>query len=194
MSAVTTIDGRALRGERNGDAIVDALLELLAEGETSPSSREIAQRADVSLRTVFQHFDDIDTLYAAVAQRQVQRLWSKLEPLPASDEPLLVRVDAVIRQRAQLFEAIGPVRRAASGTNSTSPALLRGLARSEAFLRRQIAETFEPELAGDADRLAAADFAASWEAWEGLRRGSRRSVRAASRVLRVLLLAVLDAA
>ena len=159
MPEATTIDGRVLRGERNRDAIVDALLELLAEGETSPSSREIAQRAGVSLRTVFQHFDDIDTLYAAVAQ---------------------------------LFEVIGPVRRAAAGANSTSPALLRGLARSEAFLRRQIAETFEPELEGDADRLAAADFAASWEAWEGLRRASRRSVPAASRILRVLLLAVLD--
>jgi AcrR family transcriptional regulator len=194
MPEATTIDGRVLRGERNRDAIVDALLELLAEGEISPATREIAQRAGVSLRTVFQHFDDIDTLYAAVAQRQVQRLWSKLEPLPASDEPLVLRVDAVIRQRAQLYEVIGPVRRAAAGANSTSPALLHGLARSEAFLRRQIAETFEPELAGDADRLAAADFAASWEAWEGLRRGSRRSVPAASRILRVLLLAVLDPA
>ena len=144
----------------------------------------------MSLRTVFQHFNDIDTLYGAVAQRQVDRLWSKLDPLPAIDAPLDVRIDAVVAQRVALFEAIGPVRRAAVGVSSSSPALLRGLARSEAFLRRQIAETFAPELAGDADRIAAADFAASWEAWEGLRRSSRRSV--ATAVMRVLLLAVLN--
>ena len=188
----TTVDGRVLRGARNRDAIVDALLQLLADGDPQPSSRAIAQRAGVSLRTVFQHFNDIDSLYAAVAQRQVERLWSKLDALPACDAPLDERIEAVVAQRAELFEAIGPVRRAATGINTSSPALLRGLARSEAFLHRQIAETFAPELAEDADRTMAADFAASWEAWEGLRRSSRRSVASASRVMRVLLLAVLD--
>ena len=146
----------------------------------------------MSLRTVFQHFNDIDTLYGAVAQRQVGRLWSKLDPLPGADAPLGVRIDAVVTQRVELFETIAPVRRAAVVINSSSPALQRGLARSEAFLRRQVAETFAPELAGDGDRLAAADFAASWEAWEGLRGSSRRSVATATRVMRVLLLAVLE--
>jgi TetR/AcrR family transcriptional regulator of autoinduction and epiphytic fitness len=187
-----TVDGRVLRGERNRDAIVDALLALLAEGDPQPSARNIAQRAGVSLRTVFQHFNDIDTLYGAVAQRQVDRLWSKLDPLPAPEAPLDVRIDAVVSQRVELFETIAPVRRAAVVVNSSSPALQRGLARSEAFLRRQIAEIFAAELAGDPDRIAAADFAASWEAWEGLRRSSRRSVATATRVMRVLLLAVLE--
>ncbi len=191
MPDATTVDGRVLRGERNRDAIVEALLELIAEGDPQPSARNVAQRAGVSLRTVFQHFNDVDTLYGAVAQRQVERLWSKLEPLPASDEPLTTRVDAVVAQRVELFETIGPVRRAAVSMNSASPALARGVARSEAFLRRQVAEIFAPELAGDPDRTAAADFACSFEAWEGLRRSSRRSVATASRVMRVLLLAVL---
>jgi TetR/AcrR family transcriptional regulator of autoinduction and epiphytic fitness len=192
MPDATTVDGRVLRGERNRDAIVDALLALLAEGDPQPSARNIAQRAGVSLRTVFQHFNDIDTLYGAVAQRQVDRLWSKLDPLPAPEAPLDVRIDAVVSQRVGLFETIAPVRRAAVVVNSSSPALQRGLARSEAFLRRQIAEIFAAELAGDPDRIAAADFAASWEAWEGLRRSSRRSVATATRVMRVLLLAVLE--
>lgn len=192
MPDAATVDGRVLRGERNRDAIVDALLALLAEGDLQPSARNIAQRAGVSLRTVFQHFNDIDTLYGAVAQRQVDRLWSKLDPLPGTEAPLGVRIDAVVSQRVELFETIAPVRRAAVVVNSSSSALQRGLARSEAFLRRQIAETFAPELADDADRLAAADFAASWEAWAGLRGSSRRSVATATRVMRVLLLAVLE--
>jgi len=119
-------------------------------------------------------------------------VWTHLDPLPGVDAPLTVRVDAVVAQRAQLFEAVAPIRHVAAAMVTTSPAWLRGLARSEAFLRRQVTETFVSELAGDADRTAAADFAASWEAWDGLRRSSRRSIDSASRVMRFMLLAVLD--
>lgn len=190
----TVIDGRVLRGERNRDAIVDALLELFEAGNSQPPAREVAARAGVSLRTVFQHFNDMETLCAAVAQRQVERVWLHLEPLPAPDEPLELRVAAVVAQRAQLFEAIAPTRRAAIAAVAGSPAWLRGLARSEAFLRRQITETFASELEGDSDRTAAVDFAASWDAWDGLRRSSRRSVARASSVMRLLLLSLLHPA
>jgi TetR/AcrR family transcriptional regulator, regulator of autoinduction and epiphytic fitness len=183
-----TADGRVRRGERNRDAIVDALLELFEEGEPSPTSRQIAERAGVSLRTVFQHFDDMEALCAAVSQRQIDRIWSNLDPLPGSDAPLDDRLDALVAQRAHLFEMIAPTRRAAVNALSASPTLMRGFARSEAFLRRQIIELFAAELApDDADRIAALDFAASWEAWEGLRRSSRRSVESASRIMRLML-------
>jgi AcrR family transcriptional regulator len=185
-------DGRVRRGERNREAIVDALITLLEEGHEDPTSREIAERAGVSLRTVFQHFDDMEALCAAVSQRQIERIWSNLEPLPACEAPFEARVDALVAQRAYLFEAIGPTRRAAQNALASSPALLRGLARSEAFLRRQIIELFEPELGADnGDRIAAVDFAASWEAWDGLRRSARRSVQSATRITRVLLLSLL---
>ncbi|MGZ4690151.1 MAG: TetR/AcrR family transcriptional regulator [Acidimicrobiia bacterium] len=191
MPDVATVDGRVLRGERNRDAIVEALVQLFAEGDPQPSSRMIAQRAGVSLRTVFQHFNDMESLYAAVAQRQVEQVWANLEPLPGADHPLEVRLDALVAQRASLFEAVAPTRRAAASALGSSPTIRRGLARSEAFLRRQVTETFAPELAGDAERIDAADFAASWEAWDGLRRSSHRSVASASRVVRTLLLSLL---
>ena len=74
-----------------------------------------------------------------------------------------------------------------------SPALSKGLARSEAFLRRQVTETFEVEIGviDDPDLLAAIDFVTSYEAWEGMRRNDRHSPAAASRILRVTLLSLL---
>jgi AcrR family transcriptional regulator len=183
-----------LRGERNREAIVNALLELFEAGDPQPPARRIAARAGVSLRTVFQHYNDLDTLCAAVAQRQVERVWSQLEPLPGADEPLGARVDALVKQRAQLFEAITPTRRAALAAVASSPTWLRGLARSEAFLRRQVTETFASELGDDADRIAAVDFAASWEAWDALRRSSRRSVASASSITRSMVHALLTVA
>ena len=63
-------DGRVQRGERNRAAIVDALLSLLEDGVLRPSARQVAERAGVSLRAVFQHFDDMESLYAEWVRRQ----------------------------------------------------------------------------------------------------------------------------
>ncbi len=183
-----TTDGRVPSADRNRDAIVDALLELFEAGHQDPTTRQIAERAGVSLRTVIEHFDDMEALCAAVSQRQIDRIWSHLDPLPGPDASLDARLDALVAQRAQLFEMIAPTRHAAANTLSTSRTLLRGFARSEAFLRRQIMELFAAELApDDSDRIAALDFAASWDAWESLRRSSRRSVESASRIVRLML-------
>ena len=59
----TDTDGRVRRGARNRDALVDALLGLLEDGIPKPTAREIAERAGVSLRTVFAHFDEVESLY-----------------------------------------------------------------------------------------------------------------------------------
>ena len=58
-----TPDGRRLRSERNKQKIVTAMMELVREGDYDPSVASIAERAGVGLRTVFRHFDDVDTLY-----------------------------------------------------------------------------------------------------------------------------------
>ena len=56
------VDGRSLRSVRNRAAVVDATLELLREGQFKPRAADIALRADVSVRTVFRLFDDLDQM------------------------------------------------------------------------------------------------------------------------------------
>ena len=51
-------DGRTVRAERTRQALVDSLLNLLDEGQLTPTAAEIAARAGVSERSVFQHFPD----------------------------------------------------------------------------------------------------------------------------------------
>src|SRR5437870_4843088 len=67
-------DGRTARGQRTRAAVVDALLALLEEGDLRPPAPRIADRAGVSLRSVFQHFADRETLFAAVAAAQLERM------------------------------------------------------------------------------------------------------------------------
>lgn len=170
-----------------------ALVELFAESETRPTPPEMAARSGLPLPAVVDLLDDLETLAVAVFRTQIERIWSQLEPLPGRDAPLDSRLDALVEQRARLFEQIAPTRRVAGETMAGSPALKRALARSEAFLRRQVTEVFEVELAllTDPDRVAAIDFATSWEAWEAIRRDDRHSVGAASRIMRVSLATLL---
>ncbi len=191
MSATSSdSDGRVRRGERNRDALVDALLELLEAGVAKPTAREIAERAGVSLRTVFAHFDDVESLYAAIAVRQEERLAPLLQPLVWSDSDDQ-RVEDLIARRVELFEQIAPVRRASLLLAPDSPELTRRLTEVSRVLRGQVAECFHPELAAAGrrrgDLLAALDIATSWETWDGLRRGQGLSVVAARRTLRLLV-------
>ena len=67
-------DGRARRRERNREAVVAALLELYREGRLQPSADEVAERAGVSVRSVFRYLDDTEAMVRAGSTRQQQHL------------------------------------------------------------------------------------------------------------------------
>lgn len=188
------VDGRVLRGERNRVALVEALVGLLDRGVARPTAKEIATEAGVSVRTVFQHFDDVESLYAAIVDRQRDRYQALYAPLPARGS-LSTRIDALIARRAELFEQIAPVRRATVLAAVGSNVLQQGLAEATGALREQVARLFAPELARAprrVDLLAAIDLVTSWEAWDTLRRSRAQSVTAAKRVTRLLVIGALS--
>ena len=180
------LDGRRLRSEQSRDAIVDAMLALLREGNPRPGARDIAARAGVSLRSVFRHFEDLDGLFTAVAARQAERtgqLFDLHVPAGSLDE----RIAALVEQRARLFEEIAPMRRAALRLAPFHHPIRRRLAESNAVLRRHIGELFAAELSGLSaaerrDSLEALDAATSWGFWEALRSDQKLSVERAKRV------------
>src|ERR687896_868507 len=113
-------DGRTVRAERTRQARVDALLALLDAGELSPTAAQIAGRAGVSERSLFQHFPDREALFEAVARQQYERVMPTLQPVDAS-LPLDERIDQFTRQRARLYEMIGGGRRGAPPVAYQSP-------------------------------------------------------------------------
>src|SRR3546814_18346240 len=60
------VDGRRERGRSSHRRIVEAMMELIAQGDLSPSAARVAEEAGIGLRTVFRHFDDMDALYAEI--------------------------------------------------------------------------------------------------------------------------------
>lgn len=187
------IDRRVLRGLRNRDAVVQAFLDLVAEGDLSPTAQKVAARAGISLRSVFHHFEDMEQLFASAADLHVTRYIGLVEPL-ADDGPLAERIEAFVDQRSRLAERILPVYRAATLVAHRSPTVDERLARGDRLLREQVARVFGPELRGGGEldwRLDALDALASIDGWLRLRIDQRLSERRARAVLAAAIAAVL---
>jgi AcrR family transcriptional regulator len=167
-------DGRNLRRDRNRAAVVDALLSLFREGVLSPGAEEIAERAGISVRSVFRYFDDREAMARSAIALQAEFL-APLFPVDATpDMPLPERIDSFVASRVRLLEGMGEVGRVARYRAARQPVLLAELARIRRVLRRQVADLFAAELddlpaAARVSALAAADVVMSWESFDLMR-------------------------
>lgn len=182
------VDGRVVRGLRTRAAIVEALLDLLTEGEPSPTTAEIAERAGVSVRSLFQHFDDLESLYADLAQEQTRRVAPLFESLDMSGD-LGERIDALVAQRRVFFETVAPVRRVVVIRATSSPALMERLVTVSEALRAQLVDVFAPELADSDDPtlLDQLEVVSSFDAWERMRQWQSLDEAGAADVLTAML-------
>jgi len=170
---VAVEDGRVARGQRTRESVIDALFDLYAEGNLTPTIEEIAARVGRTTRSIYHHFQDKEALAVAIAERQLERHRELLIAGPVSGTRT-ERVDGIARHRAELFEAVAPARRSALVRMHRSPELQNQQTFLAAHLRNQLALTFEPELSAlgaDAadEALELLDLHTSWETWDRLR-------------------------
>jgi TetR/AcrR family transcriptional regulator of autoinduction and epiphytic fitness len=190
------IDGRAARSERTRDAVVEAILALIEEGDLRPTGPRIAERAGVSLRSVYQHFADLEALFSRAADLHGERMAQLARPLPLGG-PLAERVAAFVAERTRLLEATSPVARAAALEEPFSQEIASRARAAREHARAEVAVLFAPELkrcdpAEREELVAALSAAADWPFWESLRRHQRLSELQAQRVLGRILGALLD--
>ena len=190
------VDGRVARRERTQDAIVDAIIELIEGGDAQPSMAEVAAWAGVSERSIFRHFDSRDALLGAVIDRQMEAISGLLHEIEPTGT-LAARADALMTERARLFEHITPMRRAALRAAEDAPIVADQLAALRAWLRDELEQVFGRELsrrdlAERRDLLDAVDMATSWEAWNVLRAMEGCSVARARRIVSRVLVRTLS--
>ncbi len=160
------VDGRRARRDRSRDLAVDALLDLLEEGEARPTAQQVAERSGVSLRSIFRIFDDVETLHTEAASRQLARHRHLYVEVPASG-PLEERVDQLLETLDRLYATVAPVRRAALRAAPDSAALRAQLDRARAWTRGELERVFAAELAtADPALVAGVEVALSFEAWD----------------------------
>ena len=188
-------DGRTVRAERTRQALVESLLGLLDEGNLTPTAAQIAARAGVSERSVFQHFPDREALFEAVAREQYGRVVPTLVPIDAS-LPFDERVEQFAEQRSRLYELVGGVRRAALLIEHESKAVAGWLTTARRAKAAEVERVFLRELDAmppdEREPVRAALVAlCSWSAWDAWRTQQRLSVARARAAMQAGVTALL---
>jgi TetR/AcrR family transcriptional regulator of autoinduction and epiphytic fitness len=188
-------DGRLTRAARTRAAVVDALLALNEQGNLRPTARDIAAEAGVSLRSLYVHFDDLEALVVAAADRHTRRLAEILPPLQVEGD-IDERLDAFIKRKVALHEAGAGVRRAAVLQEPFSPALQQALAKGRKAARAEIRQAFAPEISAAGPKLGprlvrALEIATCAASWEALRVHQQIPVDDAADQVREMALALL---
>jgi AcrR family transcriptional regulator len=176
-------DGRKHRSQRSQMLIVNAMLELVAQGNLAPSADQIADIAKVGRRSVFRHFSDMDTLYremtdsiAATMESIVQR------PFEAAD--WYGQVLELVDRRAMTFEKMKPFLLAGQRHRHRSLFLKASHARFVEMLRKILLGILPKDAARDAFLVEALDLLLSFESWNRLREDQDLSVAKSKRVLK----------
>jgi AcrR family transcriptional regulator len=184
-------DGRRRRSHDSRARIIAAMLDLVREGEIAPGAEQVAERAQVGLRTVFRHFKDMDSLYREIANAMESELM-KVVARPFKGETWPERVLELIERRAPAFEKIAPFRRASDALRHTSTfvAARHGVLAVEA--REALVRILPPEVVQDQLTFESLDLLLSYEAWARLRQEQGLSQRKAREVLAAAVRRVLE--
>lgn len=175
-------DGRRMRGANNRKKIVEAFLALVREGSVGPTAEMVAERAGVGLRTVFRHFEDMESLFAEMmAEVEAEALPIVLQPFRSPDWRGMLS-EAVTR-RARVYEILQPFRRAVETRRATSKVLAE---RYATFTQQQIAllNALIPEGELPPARMQALQLLLGAEAWSRLRREQGLGPEEAEAVIR----------
>jgi AcrR family transcriptional regulator len=189
----TRVDGRTARSERTRNAIVDAHLQLIREGDLRPTADRIAKHAGVSLRALWSHFADMEALFAASGQRVLESRDAAHRPI-SPKLPLPERIEAYSKQRARLLEQIGPTAKAAAVKEPFSDTLQHYRRLHVARVREELHHLFADELEGDEELLNTLTAISMWPTWSTWREAMNLPVAAARANLARTLTALLGAA
>ncbi len=189
-------DGRVARGERTREAIVAAHTALLLEGVLKPTAKVIAERAEVSVRTLWANFRDLEALLI-----ETTAYWDSADlALRVTVDPgasLGERIEAFSAQRSRRLENIAPAARSAALGEPFSAALAQSRRTHVERLRSEIETLFARELAlaptSSREELRYALITATgWPNWQLLRDDFELSADQVVAVMRTTLHALLD--
>lgn len=144
--AVKAVDGRTARADNTRRRIVSSMIALIEEGHLRPTAAAIAERAQVSVRSVFQHFNDLGALFQAAADSTMHRVWSLVRPIPDSGS-MDERLNALLQMRWDIYDQIAAIRRAATLIEDQLPMFVEGRNQFRHMLRSVIERVFAPEIA-----------------------------------------------
>ncbi len=168
-AAAPTIDGRLNRSVVTRKKIIDALTALVYEGCLAPTAEQVATKADVGLRTVFRHFEDMDSLYREMGSDLdavvMPVINTRLEGATWRD-----KLHHSIELRATLYDRVAAMHLATQVHRHESGLLDRNCRRLVELQRERLRSMLARTPAADGAVFEALDAVLSIEVWIRLRR------------------------
>jgi AcrR family transcriptional regulator len=177
------VDGRMLRGERSRQHIVDALFKLIRAGEMNPGAAQVAEAANVSLRTVFRHFEEMDSLRMEMTAQMEAEIRPILQE-PFESDDWRGRLSELIARRARIYEYVMPVKVAASLRRFSSSYLMRDYEKFLMMERAGLNAVLPKSIVSNTVLFSAIEMATSFQAWRRMRQDQGLNPADAERVLR----------
>lgn len=183
-------DGRRHRTVETRQSIVNALTELIREGIVSPTSEDVSARAGVGLRTVFRHFDDMETLYLEIEQ-EIQKLIHATLHMEYQSQGWHRQLMESIAMRGALYDEIAPFFRASQVHRHESAVIAANMQQSAQLQRSVLKRHLPKQILNDKPRFAALLLALSPEAWIRLRFEQNLSFKAAVATVELMVQSLL---
>ena len=187
---VPNSDGRLNRIVVTRQKIVTALTALIYEGSLSPTAEQVAQRADVGLRTVFRHFDDMDSLYREINSNLEAQLLP-MQGVRLVGEAWQERMMHFVQIRSELYDRIAAMHLAGQVHRHASAYVNENVVRAVKLQREQLSRILPDSICQNVAVFEALDLLISMESWIRLRRDQGLSSTQALDVVRLGLTALL---
>lgn len=185
-----TDDGRRQRSGRSRRQIIEALFELMREGEMSPTAAMVAERANVGLRTVFRHFEDMESIFEEMTEDLKAVTMPKLlRPLESAtwQDKLMEAVD----RHAEIYEEVFPMQVALIIRRFKSDFLTKQYKSEVNLLRKSLRGFLPKEVVQNRTLFAAIEVNLTFATWRRLRQDQNLSVTNATQTLKLIMTALI---
>ncbi|MDC1211215.1 TetR/AcrR family transcriptional regulator [Porticoccaceae bacterium] len=179
MTTTSTVpDGRRQRSERSRRAIIEATLDMITEGTLIPTAQQVSERAGVGIRSVFRHFEDMESIFILADETRRAR-YEDIFLGGDRKGTLEERILHAVEQRAKGYELYGNVMLSTLALRWRFSTLRKNYERYQRGLRKNLHDWL-PELANlDPSSCEAVHGVASFEFWNRLRDHQNLSKKAA---------------
>jgi hypothetical protein len=189
-AAMRTVHDSA-RQEQSRGRISRAFLDLIAEGNVTPATQAVAERAQVDVRSVSWHFTEMET-HCGEAARHGE--WEARGPISGACQGTSLQglVEAFVARRVAIYERLMPFQTAAPAHLHQSPCLRHHGKTFSDLHRDNLREHLPASMLNDHTSLDALALATSIDTWTQLRQEQRIARTHARRIVVMTCMVLLE--
>lgn len=182
-------DGRRQRSDRSRRKIIEAMFALLREGNMSPTAVEVADRAKVGLRTVFRHFEDMESIFEEMTD-ELKSVFMPALLAPLEATTWRERLFEMADRYSEIYERAFPMQVALVLRRFQSDFLAKQYKSEVNLLRESLKSILPKKIRDNRTLFAAIEVNLTFATWRRLREDQHLSVPNAKATQKLILSAL----